>query len=117
MLRFYFNVWSGEGVSRGDCIFKIEYLHALSISDYKDILHLCAHKYTLTHTHWRTEHVCVGVSCCHLHALNAFVLFALLKAMLSGLFFVLYAKHTEFSLGKLNLRPMDRECWGRRIWT
>jgi len=50
MLRFYFNVWSGEGVFGEDCIFKIEYLHALSISDYKDILHLCAHKYTHSHT-------------------------------------------------------------------
>lgn len=27
------------------CIFKIEYLHALSISDYKDLLHFCAHKH------------------------------------------------------------------------
>jgi len=49
----------------------------------------------------------VGVSCCHLHALYAFVLFALLKAMLSGLFFVLYAKHTAFSRRKLNLKSLE----------
>jgi len=32
--------------------------------------------------------------------------------MLSGLFFVLYAKHTEFSLGKLNLKTHGQGMLG-----
>lgn len=46
------------------CIFKIEYLHALSISDYKDLLHFCAHKHPCLLPHmsnWVSDSVCVRV--------------------------------------------------------
>lgn len=50
-------------------------------------------KYHMSNWVFHSLYVCVCVPCCHLHALDAFVLFALLKAILSGLFSCMLSAH------------------------